>query len=70
METGTVKWFSPAEGYGFVEPDNGEDDVFLHHSEVPNEDLEEGDRLEFEIEETEKGLNAINIQPITEEPGW
>ncbi|MFB6273148.1 MAG: cold-shock protein, partial [Salinibacter sp.] len=45
METGTVKWFSPAEGYGFVEPDNGEDDVFLHHSEVPDEDLEEGDRL-------------------------
>ena len=69
METGTVKWFSPAEGYGFVEPDNGEDDVFLHHSEGPDEDLEEGDRLEFEIEETEKGLNATNIQTITE-PEW
>jgi CspA family cold shock protein len=36
---------------------------------VPDEDLEEGDRLEFEIEETEKGLNAVNIQPITE-PEW
>jgi CspA family cold shock protein len=70
MENGTVKWFSPAEGYGFAEPDSGGDDVFLHHSEVPSEDLEEGDRLEFEIEETEKGLNAVNVQVVDEEPGW
>lgn len=69
METGTVKWFSPAEGYGFAEPDSGGDDVFIHHSEAPDEDLEEGDRLEFEIEETDKGLNAVDIQRITE-PEW
>lgn len=66
MVQGTVKWFSPAKGYGFAEPDEGEDDVFLHHSEVPDEDLEEGDRLEFEIEETDKGLSAIEIERVTE----
>ena len=67
MEKGTVKWYSSAEGYGFVEPDSGGDDVFLHHSEVSDEDLEEGDRLIFEIEETRKGLNAANVQLVTEQ---
>ena len=66
MVQGTVTWFSPAKGYGFAEPDEGEDDVFLHHSEVPDEDLEEGDRVEFEIEETDKGLSAIDVERVTE----
>ncbi|RLD00316.1 MAG: cold-shock protein [Chloroflexi bacterium] len=62
-ETGTVKWFSNAKGYGFITRDMGED-VFVHYSAVSGDGfrtLEEGTRVEFDIEKTDKGLQATNV---------
>lgn len=66
MRRGKIKWFSSAQGYGFIEPNEGEDDVFVHHSEVPDEDLEEGEEVEFEIEQTPKGLSAVDVRRTRE----
>lgn len=60
---GTVKWFNNAKGYGFLEQENGED-VFVHYSAIQNEGfktLEEGQQVEFSIEEGPKGLQASNV---------
>lgn len=65
-ETGTVKWFSNAKGYGFITRDMGED-VFVHYSAVSGDGfrtLEEGQRVEFDIEQTEKGLQATNVTAL------
>lgn len=65
MVTGTVKWFDDAKGFGFIEQENGED-VFVHYSEIQTEGyktLEEEQEVEFELEETEKGLAATNVVP-------
>ncbi|MFW6270674.1 MAG: cold-shock protein [Bacillota bacterium] len=62
-ETGTVKWFDGKKGYGFIEREDGED-VFVHFSSIQDEgykDLEEGEKVEFEIEEGENGLQADNV---------
>ncbi len=61
---GTVKWFSRVKGYGFIEPDNGEKDVFVHYSAIIGEgyrNLEEGQRVEFSIEQTGKGPQAVQV---------
>jgi CspA family cold shock protein len=61
---GTVKWFSRVKGYGFIEPENGEKDVFVHYSAIIGEgyrNLEEGQRVEFSIEETGKGPQAVEV---------
>lgn len=66
METGTVKWFSDEKGFGFIEQEIG-DDVFVHYSEIEQDgykSLDEGDEVEFEIEETEKGLSAVEVQKV------
>jgi cold shock protein len=63
--TGTVKWFNASKGYGFIGQDNG-DDVFVHFSAVMADGyrrLEEGQTVEFAIEEGPKGLQAINVIP-------
>ncbi len=65
-ETGTVKWFSAQKGYGFITRDAG-DDVFVHHSAIVGGEfrsLVEGDRVEFEVEQTPKGLAAANVNRI------
>jgi CspA family cold shock protein len=65
MATGIVKWFNNAKGYGFVTPDDGEQDVFVHFSAINMEGyrtLKEGQRVEFEVEQGPKGLHAQNLQ--------
>jgi CspA family cold shock protein len=61
---GKVKWFNPTKGYGFIERDDKEKDVFVHSSAVQaaNLNLNEGDQLTFEITEGEKGNSAVNLQ--------
>ncbi|HEY7679182.1 MAG TPA: cold-shock protein [Terriglobia bacterium] len=62
--TGTVKWFSRVKGYGFISPDGGEKDVFVHFSAIVGEgyrNLEEGQRVEFSIEDTPKGPQAAQV---------
>lgn len=70
MQSGKVKWFSSEKGYGFIEPDDGSKDVFVHHSEVSGEDPRDGDEVEFEVEETPKGLSATNVQIKQSSGGW
>jgi CspA family cold shock protein len=65
---GTVKWFNPAKGYGFIGRENGED-VFVHFSAIEMDgykQLKEGDRVEFSVEKGPKGLQAANVTLVTE----
>lgn len=63
MSRGTVKWFNDSKGYGFIEQ-NGGDDVFVHFSAITGDGfrtLREGEEVEFEVKETERGLQAANV---------
>ena len=65
MPIGKVKWFNKTKGYGFIEPEEGDKDVFVHISAVKNsgmEDLEEGQELEFEIVENNGKTSAENLK--------
>ena len=61
---GTVKWFSDQKGYGFVTPDDGSKDVFIHYSAIQGDgfkSLKEGDKVEFEVTQGPKGPQASNV---------
>jgi CspA family cold shock protein len=63
MATGTVKWFNPAKGFGFIIPDNGGADVFVHISAIPKgKTLAEGQTVEFDLGEDRGKINAINVK--------
>jgi CspA family cold shock protein len=67
MATGTVKWFNDAKGYGFIAPDEGTKDLFVHFSNIAGEGfktLAEGVRVEYEAREGTKGPEATNVIPI------
>ena len=66
MAEGTVKWFSNEKGYGFIEREGG-DDVFVHFSAITMEgykSLTEGQRVQFDVEQGDKGLQAVNVQAV------
>ncbi len=63
MSNGTVKFFNINRGYGFITPDDGSKDVFVHQNGLIDK-INEGDKVSYEVEESEKGLNAINVKVI------
>ncbi|CAI9673455.1 cold-shock protein [Elizabethkingia anophelis] len=62
MQKGTVKFFNEAKGFGFITPENGGDDVFVHSSGLISANINENDAVIFEVERGKKGLNAVNVK--------
>jgi CspA family cold shock protein len=67
MATGTVKWFKDEKGFGFITPDDGSKDLFVHHSSIQSDGfrtLAEGAKVSFETEASDKGPRAVNVQVV------
>ncbi|WP_119070360.1 cold-shock protein [Rubrobacter indicoceani] len=66
MAQGTVKWFSDEKGYGFISPDDGGEDLFVHYTGIEGggfKTLEEGSRVSYEASQGKKGMQAVNVNP-------
>jgi CspA family cold shock protein len=66
VSKGTVKWFNSSKGFGFINPDDGSEDLFVHHSEIKTNgyaSLDEGQKVEFEVGQGKKGPCATNVVP-------
>ena len=73
MAQGTVKWFDAEKGYGFIRPDEGDADLFVHHTGIAGggfKTLDEGDRVTYEVVEGRKGPQAHNVSKVSEEQGF
>jgi cold shock protein len=67
MPTGTVKWFSDDKGFGFITPDDGDKDLFVHHTGINGEgyrSLQEGAKVSYDAEQGDKGPKAVNVNAI------
>ena len=67
MITGTVKWFNDSKGFGFISPEDGSKDVFVHHSAIQGsgfKSLTEGQKVQFEVTQGQKGPAAQNVLPL------
>lgn len=67
MATGTVKWFNEAKGFGFITPDNGDEDLFVHHTRIEMEGfrtLQQGQKVQFETGQGRRGVEATNVRPL------
>lgn len=72
MAEGTVKWFDNEKGFGFIEIEGSEEDAFVHYSDIEMDGfatLKEGQRVSYELQESEKGPKAVDVQPVAEEGG-
>ena len=63
MSKGTVKFFNDSKGFGFITPDDGSKDLFVHVSGLTDE-IREGDKVSFSVQEGQKGLNAVNVRVL------
>jgi CspA family cold shock protein len=61
MSNGTVKFFNDGKGFGFITPDDGGKDVFVHVKGLMCDSINEGDKVSYDVEEGQKGLNAVNV---------
>ena len=68
MQYGTVKWFNDAKGFGFIAPEDGSADVFVHYSAISSKgfrSLQEGQRVSYEVQQGPKGAQAAGVEPVT-----
>lgn len=67
VNNGTVKWFNASKGFGFITPDGGGEDLFVHHSEIKTQgyaSLDEGQKVQYEVGQGRKGPCATNVTPL------